>query len=105
MNTYLSQTLEKCDQSLGSILAICLAEALQFSQRSRFMNSPFQAERLFARCFTQEQLVVLRSQPEFVDASEKIDSIKASIEVVELGDKILRRGWLPRPSALWEGVV
>lgn len=55
------------------------------------MNCPAQAERLFSRCFTEEQLAYLRSHPEFEEATSKIDSLKGAIEVVELGDKLLRR--------------
>jgi len=55
------------------------------------MNSPFQVEKLFARCFTKEQIAYLYAHPEFVEATGKIDSLKAGVEVVELGDKLLRR--------------
>jgi len=55
------------------------------------LNSPFQAERLFSRCFTEEQLAYLRAQPEFEEATQKIDSLKAAVEVFEMGDKLLRK--------------
>ena len=67
------------------------AKIISVRKTVRLMNSPFQAERLFSRCFTEEQLAYLQAQPEFVEAAQKIDSLKAAIEVVELGDKILRR--------------
>ena len=65
------------------------------------MNSPFQAERLFSRCFTEEQLACLHAETEFVEAARRIDSLKTALDVVDLGGEILRGSWPERPS--WPG--
>lgn len=58
------------------------------------------AEKLFAGCFTKEQFEFLRSQPEFIEATRTVESLKETIQVVELGDQMLRQHEDGRDSAL-----
>jgi len=51
-----------------------------------------QGEKLFFRCFTKEQLAYLDGSPEFIHARHKIENLKGAMQVVELGDKLLRHG-------------
>ena len=56
-----------------------------------------QGEKLFSRCFTKEQLTYLDGHPEFKEARHNINNLKGAMEVVELGDKLLRnaKGSIP----------
>lgn len=59
------------------------------------------AERLFANCFTDEELKFLYHHPRFIEVTHEIESIVAAFDAVEFGQLLIRRTW-KRPNYFME---
>ena len=51
------------------------------------------AERIFASCFTKEELEFLKRHPEFIEARRKIGSMSETLRAVEIGEYLIKETW------------
>ena len=59
------------------------------------------AEKLFANCFTNEELKFLHHHARFIEVTHEIESIVAAFDAVEFGQLLIRRTW-KRPNYFME---
>lgn len=57
------------------------------------MSTQGRADEIFALCFTSEELVFLRGQPRFAEATRNINSLTETLDAVEIGEQIIRETW------------
>lgn len=57
------------------------------------MTPQERAEKLFATCFTKEELEFLKHQPAFIDLSRKILTLDDAFEAVETGERLIHDTW------------
>jgi hypothetical protein len=48
------------------------------------------AEKIFLRCFTQEDREFLQSAPDFIVAKQKVETMEGALDLVEFGEVLLR---------------
>ena len=52
-----------------------------------------QAAKLFAHCFTKEEIGFLQIQPRFIEATLKLETIEDALDAVELGEELVKATW------------
>ena len=56
-------------------------------------NVQVQTIKLFSRCFSKEEFELLRVQPEFVEATRKLETFDDALRAVDLGEQLIRQSW------------